>query len=192
MNPEGREISKVHEKSSRISSDSDLFRWYVVQAKPREEHRAQHFLKEKGFHTYLPLMEVARIYGSKNSVTEKPLFPGYLFCLFDRDTKSLAHVRWTKGVAKILPNSANPLPVKDEVIAAIRSLEQKDGIIRQKALRTSDRVRVIRGPMKDIVGIFDHWASDQGRVRVLLQFINYQASVELHHSCIEKIAWASS
>ena len=191
MNPEGRKILMVHDKL-RNSCDSKLLQWYVVQAKPREEHRAQHFLKEKGFYTYLPLMEVARIGDSRSSTTEKSLFPGYLFCLFDRHSESLAHVRWTKGVAKILPKSASPVPVNDEVIDAIRSLEQKDGIIRQKALRTSDRIRVIRGPMKDIVGIFDHWASDQGRVRVLLQFINYQASVELHHSCIEKIAWASS
>jgi hypothetical protein len=42
--------------------------------------------------------------------------------------------------------------------------------------------------MKDIIGVFDHWSSDQGRVKVLLNFINYQASVELHHSLIEKVA----
>jgi hypothetical protein len=42
--------------------------------------------------------------------------------------------------------------------------------------------------MKDILGIFDYWTSDEGRVRVLLNFLNYQASVELHHSFIEKIA----
>ena len=157
MNTGGSRVSKVHEKS-RSSSDSDLLRWYVVQAKHREEQRAEHFLKEKGFHTYLPLMEVAKIRGSKHSITEKPLFPGYLFCLFDCDSESLAHVRWTRGVAKILPESACPFPINDEVIA----------------------------------GIFDHWASDQGRVRVLLQCINYQASVELHYSHIEKIAWTVS
>jgi len=191
MNAGGSRVSKVHEKS-RSSSDSDLLRWYVVQAKHREEQRAEHFLKEKGFHTYLPLMEAAKIRGSKHSITEKPLFPGYLFCLFDCDSESLAHVRWTRGVAKILPESASPFPINDEVIAEIRSLEQKDGIIRRKSLRTGDRIRVTRGPMKDIVGIFDHWASDQGRVRVLLQCINYQASVELHYSHIEKIVWTVS
>jgi len=47
MNAGGSRVSKVHEKS-RNSSDSDLLRWYVVQAKLREEQRAEHFLKEKG------------------------------------------------------------------------------------------------------------------------------------------------
>ena len=49
-----------------------------------------------------------------------------------------------------------------------------------------------RGPMKDVLGIFQHWVSDQGRVRVLLHFVNYQASVELHHSLIERVGQGSN
>jgi transcription antitermination factor NusG len=57
-----------------------------------------------------------------------------------------------------------------------------------RPLQKNDNVRIARGPMKDVLGVFDHWSSDQGRVRVLLNFINYQASVELHHSLVEKVA----
>ena len=89
---------------------------------------------------------------------------------------------------KMLPESVNPMPVDDEIVAAIHRLEQKDGVIRQKPLEKNDQIRVAHGPMKDVLGVFDHWSSDQGRVRVLLNFINYQASVELHHSLVEKVA----
>lgn len=51
----------------------------------------------------------------------------------------------------------------------------------------NERSRISRGPMKNILGIFEHWTSDQGRVRVLLNFINYHATVELHHSLVEKV-----
>ena len=132
-------------------------------------------------------MEVAGIRASRTTMTQKPFFPGYLFCRFDPDT-SLTHVRWTQGVAKILPESVSPLPVEDKVVAAIRCLEQKDGVIRKKPFKKHDRIRIARGPMKDILGIFQHWTSDEGRVRLLLNFINYQASVELHHSIVEKVA----
>jgi len=162
-------------------------RWYVVQSKPREELRAQHFLGEKGFHTYLPRMEVERVLGVKKITAEKPLFPGYLFCRFNPE-ESLAHVRWTRGVFKILPESVSPSPIQEEVVASIQSLEQRDGLIRKKPLRTNDPIRVTQGPMKDILGIFDHWTSDRGRVRVLLNFMHYQATVELHHSLVEKVA----
>jgi transcriptional antiterminator RfaH len=162
-------------------------KWYVVQSKPREEFRAKHFLEEKGFHTYLPQVEIVGINGSRDVVKRKPLFPNYLFCQFD-PKESLAHIRWSKGVAKILPESVRPVSIEDGVLNTIRSLEASDGIIRKKPLAKNDRIRIARGPMKDVLGIFDCWASDRGRVRVLLNCLKYDASVELHHSYIEKIA----
>lgn len=169
------------------AESSNGLHWFVIQANPREEERARHFLEEKGFRTYLPRMEMAVVRAFKSVTVYKPLFPGYLFCLFDPDA-SLTFVRWTRGVKKLLPESVSPLAVAPEVIDAIRSLEHRDGVIRKQPLQKNDRVRIARGPMKDILGIFDHWTSDQGRVRVLLSFISYQASVELHHSLLEKVA----
>jgi transcriptional antiterminator RfaH len=169
------------------SDNSTDLKWYVVQSKPREERRAEYFLKEKGLQVYLPIMEVAITRGLRSVIQEKPLFLGYLFCLFDPE-ESLGYVRWTKGVAKILPESIRPVPVDDNLIDTLRMLAQKDGIIRKKPLKNRDQIRITKGPMKDILGVFDYWTSDEGRVRVLLNFINYQASVELHHSFVEKLA----
>jgi transcriptional antiterminator RfaH len=186
---QGSEI-KSPAAGCRLTADSSqrngALRWYVVQAKPREEERALHFLKEKGFHVYLPRMEIVKMRGFKNSKTQKPLFPGYLFCRFDIG-ENLAHVRWTHGVKKLLPENVNPISVENEVVEAIRSLEQKDGVIRKHPLEKNDRIRIARGPMKDVLGIFDHWTSDCRRVKVLLNFINYQASVDLHCSFIERL-----
>jgi transcriptional antiterminator RfaH len=162
-------------------------KWYVVQTKPREEERALYFLQKKDFYTYLPRMEVVKVRKFKNVKSKQALFPGYLFCRFDKD-ENLGHVRWTQGVKKLLPESVSPMFVDDEIVQAIHSLEQEDGVIRQQPLQKNDQVRIARGPLKDLLGVFDHWSSDQGRVRVLLNFINYQASVELHHSLVEKVA----
>ena len=175
-------------KGDNGSNGSNGLKWYVVQSKPREEERARFFLEEKGVDTYLPMIEVVSVRGLKNLTQEKPLFPGYLFCRFYKKDESLAHVRWTKGVKKILPESVSPIPVENEVVEGIRSLEQKDGVIRQQPLQKNDQIRIARGPMKDILGVFEHWTSDDGRVKVLLKFINYQATVELHHSLVEKVA----
>ena len=182
-----REPARSGEAGGQAERPNGL-NWYVVQSKPREEERALYFLEEKGFETYLPKMEVVSLRGFKNKTMEKPLFPGYLFCRFEKEDESLAHVRWTRGVKKLLPESVNPNPVDNEVVKAIQSLQQHDGVIRQQPLKKNDHIRVARGPMKDILGVFDYWTSDDGRVKVLLNFLNYQASVELHHSLVEKVA----
>ena len=82
------------------SQRDSALRWYVIQTKPRQEDRAQHFLSEKGFEAYLPKMEMVNVRKNRRALTQKALFPSYLFTRFEQQ-ESLAHVRWTKGVVKI-------------------------------------------------------------------------------------------
>jgi transcriptional antiterminator RfaH len=185
---EGKSLAAGCQLPAASSQRNGALRWYVVQSKPREEERALHYLQEKGFQTYLPRMEVVKVRKFKNVKSKQPLFRGYLFCRFKKEDEILAHVRWTKGVKKLLPESVSPMFVDDEIVQAIHSLEQEDGVIRKQPLQKNDQVRIARGPMKDVLGVFDHWSSDSGRVKVLLNFINYQAAVELHHSLVEKVA----
>lgn len=161
--------------------------WYVCQTKGREETRAGFFLKKKGFEVYLPMMEAHRCVGPRQVLVPKPLFPSYIFVRFDREIH-IPQVRWTQGVVKILPESADPRYVDDGVIACLQSLARRDGLIRKQSLRRFDRVRILRGPFKDLLGIFEEWSSDTGRVRILLEFIGYQARVEMHHSLVERVA----
>jgi len=160
-------------------------KWYVIQTKPHEEHRATFFLRQVGIEIYYPKMEICTMIGTKATMARKPLFPNYIFAHFDAQ-KDLFSVSWARGVQKVLPESPTPVPLDDAVIESIKSLANKDGTVRKRSLKKHDRVRIIRGPMKDIVGIFENWVSDEGRVRILLDLFNYQARLELHHSLIEK------
>ena len=162
-------------------------KWYVCQTKVREEDRARYYLEEKGFQVYLPMMEMERFVGFRNAFIRKPLFSNYLFVRFHEETEA-PYVCWTRGLRKILPESTRPTAVDDQVVESIRLLAQKDGIIRKQPLRKKDRVRILKGPFKDIMGVFEEWTSDAGRVRILLRFIDYQARLELHHSLVEKVS----
>lgn len=161
--------------------------WFVCQSNPREEPRARHYLQEKGFEVYLPMMEAERLTRAGAIKYLKPLFPSYLFVRFYAPEES-TYVRWTRGVRKILPESDEPVALEDSVVDSVRALAQKDGIIRKRPLSKSDRVRILRGPFKDLIGIFEEWASDEGRVRILLEIVNYQARLELHHSFVARVA----
>jgi transcriptional antiterminator RfaH len=159
--------------------------WFVCQTNVREEERARHYLEEKGFEVYLPMMEKERFVNFKRRSVYVPLFPNYLFVRFDHTTEA-PYVCWTRGVRRVLPESTRPTALGDQVLESIRALAQKDGIIRKKPLRKKDRVRILAGPFKDVMGIFEEWTSDDGRVRILLRFVDYQARIDLHHSLVEK------
>jgi transcriptional antiterminator RfaH len=162
-------------------------RWFVVQTKSKHEDRSLFHLKNKGIETYLPKMEVMTFHARKRSMIRKPLFPCYLFVRVDAE-RMLDKVRWTNGVVRILLNSIQPVPLSDEIIEKIKDLEDCDGIIRRRPSQEHKRVRITRGPFKDITGVVYCWLSERERVKILLDVISYQVSVELHPSLIERVA----
>jgi transcription antitermination factor NusG len=83
----------------------------------------------------------------------------------------------------------NFTPVSEEIVELIKKRTDSHGIVRKNYhFEPNDLVRIKSGPLKDLLGIFDRWVSDSDRVRVLLNLIGYQPSVEMHYSTIEKVA----
>jgi transcriptional antiterminator RfaH len=163
--------------------------WYVIQTKPKKEEDAKTYLSTRGLEVFSPLIETFLVRNGRIDKELKPLFPGYIFGRFDLE-QNYPLVRWGRGVKKVLGLVGNyPTPVSEEVVEIIKKRSDSYGVVRKGYhFEANDRVRIKSGPLKDLLGIFDRWVSDNDRVRVLLNLIGYQPSIELHHSMIEKVA----
>lgn len=162
--------------------------WYVIQTKPNREEQVHSFLSLKGIEMFSPRMETF-VFGNGRGCKElKPLFPTYLFGKFDVE-QNYPLVRWARGVKKILSFTGYPTPISEAVVELIKRRTDTNGIVRKSlSLFPNDPVRINVGPLKDLVGMFERWVSDRERVRILLNVIGYQPTVELHFSMIEKVA----
>ncbi len=162
-------------------------RWYTVKTKPKNEKRAEQYLLNHGITTFLPWMETSQFISGKATSILQPLFPGYLFANFDL-LKNYPTVKWGRGVNTILGFGKYPTPLADEVISIIKNRVNEKNIVKQALnFNKNDRVRIRSGPFKDLLGIFDHWVSESGRVKILLNLIGYQAKVELHYAQVELV-----
>lgn len=162
--------------------------WYVIQTKPKKEKEAESYLSPKGVEIFSPLLETFSFINGAMRQTVKPLFPNYIFGKFNL-MENYPLVRWARGVRSVLGFGGYPVPLADEVIEVIRRRTDADGIVRRShRFEANDPVRIVTGPMKDLVGIFERYVSDGERVRILLNLIGYQPSVEVHYSMIEKVA----
>jgi transcriptional antiterminator RfaH len=162
--------------------------WYVIQTKPKKEEEAKSYLSTKGVEIFSPLMETFLVRNGKINRELKPLFPSYIFGKFDLD-QDYSLVRWARGVKKILGFGGYPTSVSEKVIEIIQGRTDHHGIVRKNYhFNANDTIRIKSGPLKDLLGIFEGWVSDGDRVRVLLNLIGYQPTIELHHSMIEKVA----
>jgi transcriptional antiterminator RfaH len=162
--------------------------WYIIYTKPRKEEDVRSYLTDKGLEVFSPLMES---FAPKNGRMNRELialFPCYLFGRFELDS-SYSLVRWARGVKKVLGFGGYPTPVSESVVQLIRERVDVDGVVRKShSFAPNDVIRIKTGPLKDLVGIFDRWVSEAERVRILLNLIGYQPTIELHYSMLEKVA----
>ena len=159
--------------------------WYVVQTKPRNEARTQSYLSQHTVETFLPMIETPHC-APAGTPRLKPLFPSYLFARFSLQSYPL--VKWGKGVSRIVGFGKYPTPLAEEVVSIIKNRADERAIVKRACnFNKEDPVRITSGPLRDLLGIFDRWVSDSGRVKVLLNLIGYQPAVLLHYSQLERV-----
>jgi len=164
--------------------------WYVIQTKPKKEGEATSYLSTKGVEIFSPLIESFTTRNGRMNKELKPLFPGYIFGNFNLE-ENYPLVRWGKGVKCVLGLGGYryPTPISEEVVEIIKERTDSVGVVRTKPhFKPNDLIRFKTGPLKDLLGIFERWVSDNERVRILLNLIGYQPAVEIHYSMIEKVA----
>ncbi len=162
--------------------------WFVIQTNPKEENLASMILTQLGIQVYQPFMEKYVFHARRKTLKKYPLFPNYIFVNIMHVEEELHKIRWSRGVRRILIDNYQPVPIEDEFIIGLHSLEdEQSGTIKKPVeFLPGDIVRIKSGPMKDLQGIFEAWGSDEGRVKILIQMVNNRAKVVMHASLIEK------
>ena len=162
--------------------------WFVVQTNPKEEEIACMVLRQSGVEVYQPWMQKYVYHARKKTLKRYPLFPNYIFVQVTPNEEDLHKIRWCRGVRRILLDNYQPIPIEENFIVSLHSLEDEgSGIIKKPVdFMPGDVVRIKSGPMKDLYGVFEAWGSDEGRVRILIEMVNNRAKVVMHSSLIEK------
>jgi transcription elongation factor/antiterminator RfaH len=145
-------------------------------------------LSNQGLETFLPLHGSQQYSDGRIIQKIKPLFPNYLFTSIDLSLHYYK-VKWTRGVSKILGTGNEPTPISEKVIQAIRERAGKDNLVRlEEEWKEGDLVQITSGPFKELMGVFQKRMSDKGRVRILLNLIGVDVSVQLSQWQIKKVA----
>jgi transcriptional antiterminator RfaH len=166
---------------------TDMPIWYAIHTHPKQETRAEQNLQAWNVETFLPRIRDCRFneFTSEPSYFSKPLFPGYLFARFGLN--SLLHkVRFTRGVHSIVCIGIDPAPVDDNVIEIIAAQLDAAGFVKLgDDLEPGAKVLIQAGPFKGLTGIFEREASAADRIRILLDCVSFQASVEVERTHVK-------
>lgn len=163
-------------------------RWFAVHTHPRSEERAAHHLLNQGFGVYLPVFGRRRSHARKVEIVQAPFFPRYLFVRMDTEAVRWRAINSTVGVAGLVQAGGVPAPVPEDVIDALHDREDEQGLIRletQADFTKGDSLRVVDGPLADVVGLFE--LGDEQRVTLLLSLLGRPVRIRLARTSVAAV-----
>ena len=127
-------------------------RWHVVYTAVAAESRACESIAALGFTTFCPFEKrIRRLPNRKPYAYSTAYFPRYAFTRFDIDQNWPA-ILAAKGVADLLRNNGDPVPVADRVIDALMVAERVGLFDRTKPPAVGMTVEVTAGPFTGLIG----------------------------------------
>jgi transcriptional antiterminator RfaH len=155
--------------------------WILVRTQPQRERLAVRHVHRVGQACYLPTFWDQKL--KRRTV----LFASYLFA-FVRDG-SFGWLNSLPGIVSVVHFGERPALVPAPIIESLRARENANGnvvLASQEELQAGDRVRLLRGPFAEHIGLFQGMTTHE-RVCVLLRFLSEYTPVYLERAAVERV-----
>ena len=150
--------------------------WYVAKFKVQKEDALFGYLSQSNVQVFSPKI----ISPGHNAGKPEALFPTYLFCFVDPESRTWQIVRWAPGISYFLSYDGEPAMVPEEMVQYLRNrVTQCNDPSYSSYLSSGDRVIVTEGPFAGLEAVFQRYTPSKERCRILLEAVGRQTSVEL-------------
>lgn len=154
--------------------------WFCVRSQPKHEHIAAAHLRREGMQAVLPRIKFKKPTARGPVWVTEVLFPSYVFAQFNwRDSLRLVH--YLPGVAKVVSFGNHWPTIPDEAIDELRrAVGQNELHVIPDDVAPGDAVQISGGAFHGLIAVVTHVFPAKQRVRVLLDFLGRQSSVEVN------------
>ena len=157
-------------------------RWFAIRVKSNRESQVATALDGKGVLRFLPTYAVRRKWSDRMVETQVPLFKGYVFCHLDIAAR--LPVLTIPGVVEFVGIGKAPRPIEDSEIEALQSIARNNlPAAPWPFLKAGQRVRIDRGPLRDIEGILIE-VKNRFRLVVSVSLLQRSVAVEVDRESI--------
>ncbi|HAZ15132.1 MAG TPA: transcription termination/antitermination protein NusG [Parachlamydiales bacterium] len=163
-------------------------KWYVVQVvssqekkvkKALEDNRESQGMNDLISEVLVPTENVSEVKKGEQRITEKRMWPGYIFVKMNLTDDAWMYVRNTGGVLGFL-GGEKAIPLTDnEVEKVLADLEEKKKEVVQKhRLAVGDRVKIIDGVFVNFIGNVIEVFPDKGRLSAMVSIFGRETRVD--------------
>lgn len=151
--------------------------WYVAKTQPRKERLAEDYLcRRLDVEVFIPYIQQPL----KKKAGLEMLFPSYIFCLVDPQSKDWGAIRYAPGISYFLGYGTELIPVSEEIVDHIKTRvaiwNDNENAIQYKA---GDELIVTDGPFSGLDVIFQRYIPSRQRCQVLIKVLGQLNKAEI-------------
>ena len=163
-------------------------KWYVVQVLSGQEKKVKQSILETlsskgmsdfGLEILIPTENVSEVKKGQQKISEKRMWPGYIFIHMDLSDEPWSHVKNTPGVLDFL-GGETPSPLAESEVKALLSQieESKKGPVQKHKVDVGDKVKIVDGVFINFVGAVLEVNHEKGRLSVMVSIFGRDTRVD--------------
>ena len=176
--------------------------WFIIQALSGQEHKVKESIEKRikaeemqDFITevLVPMEKVVEVRNQKKSVTNRKLWPGYVFVdmvLLD-DAKRVIEKPWyfikeTQGVIGFLSDPPQPTPTEEVEAIKVHISASEETEKPKVNFAVGETVKINNGPFLNFSGVIQEIDPERGKLKVEVNIFGRNTPVELEYWQVEK------
>ena len=171
--------------------------WYAIQVYSGSEQAVkrgidllavEHGIEDKVDSIIVPTEEVIEVKNGEKKITERTLYPGYVFAHVDLDTDLWLKIQTLPRVSRFIGEGKTATPLSEADIKVILDkMENKSAPKPKIDFETGEMVRIIDGPFSNFTGMVEEFDLDHGKLKLNVSIFGRNTPVEILYTQVEKI-----
>jgi len=172
-------------------------KWYAIQTYAGSEmsvkRAIENIFKQMGIEDKLeeilvPTEDVIEVKNGEKKITERSLYPGYVFAKLDLDTAVWHKIQSLPKVSRFIGESKKPTPLSEKDIKLILEKAEKKAAPKPKiSFEVGESVRITEGPFANFTGVVEEYDMVHGTLKLNVSIFGRSTPVEILYSQVEKI-----
>ncbi len=173
------------------------FQWYAIQVYSGSEQAVkrgiellavEHGIEDRIDSIIVPTEEVIEVKNGEKKITERSLYPGYVFAHVDLDTSLWHKIQRLPRVSRFIGEGKTATPLTEADIKVILDkMENKSAPKPKVDFENGEMVRIIEGPFSNFTGMVEEYDLDHGKLKLNVSIFGRNTPVEILYTQVEKI-----
>lgn len=153
--------------------EGETYPWFAIRVRSKHERVTSLHLRTRGYEEFSPFYRAESQWSDRKKLTDRFLFPGYVFCRFDPTDR--LPILTAPGVVGLVGFGDGPTAIPEREIDQVRTMVQSGLLVTPwPYLELGQTVRLENGPLKGLEGIVEEV---KGRLRLVVSIQLLQRSV---------------